>query len=372
MKLINDLRAHNLAIQQELGNAFSRVLERGWFALGPEVEAFEQAFAEYCDNTYCIGVASGSDALELALRCLAITPGDEVIQAANAGGYGTIATQRVGAKPVYADVDRSTQLVTAATLEPCLGPRTRAIIVTHLFGLHADMDDILSLAEKHELKVLEDCAQAVGARANSIHAGSRGTMAAFSFYPTKNLGALGDGGAVVTSDTALAEKCRALRQYGWTSKYRIEIPGGQNSRLDELQAAFLSAKLPHVDAWNKQRIQIAHCYEEHLQNPAITKPPFYDDGSHVYHLYVVQTNGRDALRGYLRERGIGTDIHYPVLDCDQSANEPGGQSFALPTTRDLNKHLLTLPCYPELPIRAAVKIAEDINNWDPTTETQQA
>ena len=255
---LNDLERHNRPLLEELEAAVRAALGSGWYILGPRVWEFEAAFAAYCGAGECIGVGNGTDALELALRALGAGPGDVVAAAANAGGYGTAAILATGAEPLYVDVDPATMLMDARALRAAVTPRTRAVLVTHLYGHMADMPALLEAAAG--VPVIEDCAQAHGARLEGRHAGTWGAAGCFSFYPTKNLGALGDGGAVVTSGGELAARLRALRQYGWTAKYTAAVPGGRNSRLDELQAAVLLAKLPRLDAWNRRRGEIAAAY----------------------------------------------------------------------------------------------------------------
>ena len=259
---INDLSLHNSAIAEGLHKAAARVIDSGWYAMGPEVAAFEKAFAAYCGVTDAIGVANGTEAIELALRALDINVGDEVITVANAGFYSSTAIRAIGAVPVYVDIQESNLLMDVACAEKAITPKTKAIIITHLFGQLADMQPLCALAKKHGIALVEDCAQSHGATANGKRAGSFGDIAAFSFFPTKNLGALGDGGAVATSDAALAARVRSLRQYGWTTKYTVADGGARNSRLDEMQAALLSVKLPLLDGWNEKRRQIAKHYAE--------------------------------------------------------------------------------------------------------------
>ena len=259
---INDLGAHTAPLAEALIAAMQRVVSSGWFVLGPEVRAFEEEFAAYCGTRHCVGVASGTDALELLLRALEVGPQDEVVAAPNAGMYSTTAILAVGATPVYADVDPATLTLSPQGVDPHITPRTKVVIATHLFGRMADVSGLRALAEKHGVALVEDCAQCHGASLNGKRAGSWGDGATFSFYPTKNLGALGDAGAVVTSDVALARRVRNLRQYGWHDKYIVSDRGGRNSRLDELQAALLRVKLGFLERWNAQRKAIAKCYSQ--------------------------------------------------------------------------------------------------------------
>lgn len=340
---LNDIRRQNAVIGAELQAAAQRVYERGWYILGPEVEAFEAEYATYCGARFCVGVGNGTDALELALRALDLQPGAGVATVANAGMYATTAILAAGLTPVYVDVDANTMNMNAGCLAAIPPGHVEAVIVTHLYGRMADMPELLRAAR--DVPVLEDCAQAHGAILGSHGAGTWGIAGCFSFYPTKNLGALGDGGAVVTNDERIASRSRALRQYGWNSgKYRSELPGGRNSRLDELQAAFLRAKLPHLDGWNQRRRVIAARYSEALGQQAQA-----NDRSYVAHLFVTRSPDRDALRAGLRESGISTDIHYPIPDYRQpSVIARFDTVYNLPVTEACCREVLTLPCFPEL------------------------
>lgn len=342
--LINDLRRHNDTLAAEVRAALERVLARGWFILGPEVEAFEREFAQACGAGHAVGVANGTDALELAVRALGIGPGDEVITVANAGGYSSTAIRAAGARPVYVDVEPRSLNMDPAALAGALTARTRAVIVTHLYGRMAEMPRLLEVAQRAGVPVIEDCAQAHGAAHHGRPAGSWGAAGCFSFYPTKNLGAVGDGGAVVTSDGALAERLRRLRQYGWTEKYRSGLGGGRNSRLDEMQAAVLRAKLPHLPAFNARRRAVARAYQEALRGAPLELPEELGE-QYVAHLYVVRTARRDALRAALAARGISAEVHYPVPDHWQ---EPWREPAALPVTERAAREVLTLPCFPEM------------------------
>lgn len=360
---INDLSLHNQSLAGELHAAARRVIDSGWYALGPEVAAFEKAFADYCGVTEAIGVGNGTDALEIALRAVGVVAGDEVMTAANAGFYASTAIQAIGAQPVYADISTTGFLLCAEDAEKRITNKTRAIVVTHLFGQLGEMEAFSALAKQHGIALIEDCAQSHGASRHGKRAGSWGDAAAFSFFPTKNLGALGDGGAVVTSDHDVAQKVRSLRQYGWASKYTVVDGGARNSRLDELQAALLSVKLPHLDHWNSKRRAVAMRYAEKISHPAIVKPVIADE-SHVAHLYVIRCHERNVLKQYLTANGIGCDIHYPLLDYQQPVladkNDP---VFALPASEKAVKEILTLPCYPELTLDEVDQIANCINRW---------
>jgi dTDP-3-amino-2,3,6-trideoxy-4-keto-D-glucose/dTDP-3-amino-3,4,6-trideoxy-alpha-D-glucose/dTDP-2,6-dideoxy-D-kanosamine transaminase len=362
---INDLRLHNHSISAELEDAIKRVLASGWYALGPEVDRFEQDFAAWCGAGFCRGLANGTDAIELGLRALGVEEGGEVIVAANAGMYSATGIRAIGATAVYADIDPSTFNIDAADVSQRINSRTQAIIATHLYGQLCDMPALTALAQQHQLPLLEDCAQAHGAALHGKRAGSWGDAAAFSFYPTKNLGALGDGGALVTSRSEVCEAVTQLRQYGWESRYNVVRSGGRNSRLDELQAAVLSVKLSHLEDWTRQRQAIGKFYAEHIRHPLVQVARFAGE-QHVYHLYVVRCARRDQLKRYLGEQGIAADIHYPYLDYQQplfAAHAIAGNR--LPHSELAVQQILTLPCYPELGIADAKFVADAINAWKP-------
>jgi dTDP-4-amino-4,6-dideoxygalactose transaminase len=356
-----DLHCQLAAIRPEIEAAVTRVLERGWFILGEEVVAFEQEFATYCGVRYAIGVGSGTEALHLALRAVGVGPGDEVITVANAGVPGVVAIEAAGGRPVFVDVYPATMNLDPARLSAAISPRSRAILPVHLYGRPADMDPIMEIARRHDLAVVEDCAQAHGASYRGRKVGSLGHVACFSFYPTKNLGAYGDGGAVVTDDPALADRLRLLRQYGWREQYRSEVRG-VNSRLDELQAAILRVKLRHLDAWNARRRALAARYRELLAGSDLVLPAELPDGVHVYHLFIVQTPQRDELRDHLRRAGIGTGIHYPIPAHLQAAyRDLGGQPGQLPVTERLAREVLSLPLFPELTDAEVEQVVEAIH-----------
>lgn len=335
----------------ELSQAARGVIESGYFVLGSKVANFEKEFSAYCGASDCIGVANGTDALELALKGTGVEPGQQVVVCANAAMYGTSAVLACHAHPIFVDVDltRATLCPEAlATLLASSDTPIAAIIVTHLYGRLADMHRICAVAERHGIAIIEDCAQAHGARdANGKIAGSFGRVATFSFYPTKNLGAIGDGGAVVTSDKSVAERVRMLRQYGWSSKYQNQLVGGRNSRLDEMQAAFLSCMLPKLDSWNARRRDIANQYSKSIEHREI-RTPVQAGAEHVAHLYVINSPRRDALRSHLASRSIGTDIHYPMPDYQQKLFAGKYVDIHLPNTETLCSSCLTLPCFPEL------------------------
>jgi dTDP-4-amino-4,6-dideoxygalactose transaminase len=290
--------------------AIDRVIARGWFVLGPEVEAFEQEFAAACGAAYAVGVGTGTDAIALALRAIGIGAGDEVITTPLSAAYSALAIMMSGARPVFADVDPARLTIDPDAIRAAIGPRTRAILPVHLYGQPADMAAIERIAADHHLAVVEDCCQAHLGTANGRPLGTIGVAGAFSFYPTKNLGALGDGGAIVTNDRALADSLKRLRNGGQADRYRHDTPG-VNSRLDEMQAAILRARLPRLRAWTDRRRALAARYRDRLAGAPVAVPPEYDSG-HVYHLFVVRSGQRSELQRQLLERGIETLVHYPL------------------------------------------------------------
>lgn len=360
---LNDLstRIHNHETQ--LKDALNRVLQSGWVVLGEELLDFEKSFARYLGVKYCIGVANGTDAIELGLRALGVKAGDLVATVANAGGYATSAILAIGAIPFYMDVNPTTKNVPLHEVQRAALESCRAIVVTHLYGLAVEeIDEIARFCKGQGIPLLEDCAQAHGARRNGKYVGSFGDVASFSFYPTKNLGALGDGGAVVTSSDSIAERLAALRQYGWAQKYCIELPGGRNSRLDEMQAAVLKVFLPYLEEANNKRRQIAVAYQQGIQHPQVMLPVVGADDN-VAHLFVIQTAQRQSLRAHLASCGVGSDIHYPVPDHRQPFL---GQQFALtvlPHTEKLADEVLSLPCYPEMTQQQVKHVIESVNSW---------
>ncbi len=329
----------------DLASAVGRVLQSHWYVLGKEVEGFEAEFARYVGVDHCVTLANGTDALELALRAVGVGPGDRVATVANAGFYGSTAAYAIGALPVYVDVDDRTLTMCPASLASVLAHKPAAVIVTHLYGQLASMGELAGLCADASVPLIEDCAQAHGARRDGRQAGAWGAAACYSFYPTKNLGALGDGGAVVTRDAAMAARVRTLRQYGWSGKYVVATPGGRNSRLDELQAAILRAKLPHLDRHNAQRRDIARRYNAAFAGLPLRCPHSVDE-DHAAHLYVVRSDQRDALRAHLQSQGVATDVHYPVPDHLQPAYTAAPS--LLPVTEAAAGRVLTLPCFPGL------------------------
>ncbi|MGC8493799.1 MAG: DegT/DnrJ/EryC1/StrS family aminotransferase [Syntrophobacteraceae bacterium] len=344
-----DLNGPYKELRRELDEACERVMSSGWYVLGKEVQAFEEEFAAFCDTKYCVGVANGLDALHLILRAYGIGPGDEVIVPSNTYIATWLAVSHAGARPVPVEPDSVTCNIDPGRIEDVISPRTKAIMAVHLYGQPADMDPILVLAEKHGLKVIEDNAQAHGATYKGRRTGGLGHAAGCSFYPGKNLGAIGDGGAVTTNDVELADKVRVLRNYGSRVKYYNEIKGF-NSRLDELQAALLRVKLRHLDEWNGRRRAIASMYiRELIGMPELVVPvtPAFVDP--VWHLFVIRHPRRNDLQNRLAENGIGTLIHYPVPPHRSEAYaEMGFGSTSFPIAEAMAESVLSLPIGPHL------------------------
>jgi dTDP-4-amino-4,6-dideoxygalactose transaminase len=325
--------------------AVARVLASGWYVLGPEVEAFEAEFAAVCGARHAVGVGTGTDALSLILRGLGIGAGDEVITTPISAAYTALAIAAAGACPIFADVDPQRLTIDPAAVERCVTPRTRAILPVHLYGQAADMRPIERIAERHHLAVVEDCCQAHGATADGRPVGTIGAAGAFSFYPTKNLGALGDAGAVITADRELAERIKRLRNGGQTDRYH-HVDLGVNSRLDELQAAILRARLPYLPDWTARRRALAAAYRSQLHDAPVRLLPELDSG-HVYHLFVVLSDERPRLQRHMMEAGIDCVIHYPVPIPDQPAFA-GAAPAICPQARIVCKQVLSLPMYPGL------------------------
>ena len=325
--------------------AVKKVLDRHWYVLGEEVTNFESEFADYVGAGYCVSVANGTDAIEIALRSVGVERGDMVVTVANAGFYSSTAIHAIGATPLYVDINPSCMTMSADSLAEALKLKPKCVIVTHLYGQMANIKELLALAHAAGVMLIEDCAQSHGAKIDGRQAGSWGDAACFSFYPTKNLGAMGDGGAVVTNNEALAARLKILRQYGWSSKYHVDYAGGKNSRLDEMQAAILRIKLPLLDSWNAARRDIASRYNAAFASLSFDALPSVDD-SYAAHLYVARIQNRDALREFLKSEGVVTDIHYPVPDHKQAAYPQPCVVGSMEVTDSLCKNLVTLPCFP--------------------------
>jgi len=348
-----DLRRRACVLQPDVLAAWKGLLEEGIFIAGAALEQFESDFAHYCGAAHCIPVANGTDALELALRALGVGANDEVITVANAGGYATAACHAIGAYPVYIDVEPTTCQLNPVLLEEAVSVRTRALVVTHLYGWMNDVEGLrrrLAALRRSDVVIVEDCAQAHGASVGEAMAGTLGDAAAFSFYPTKNLGAFGDAGAILCRDPDVAERARELRQYGWKGKYRTLIPGGRNSRMDPIQAIVLTLSLKHLAAWNARRRQICGVYASHL--PSGFGLVYRDQESFVGHFAVAIAPSPPAalaMREALWRRQIGHDVHYPILDCDQVGWRHGGRRVGdLAVSRALTQRIISLPCFPEL------------------------
>jgi dTDP-4-amino-4,6-dideoxygalactose transaminase len=355
-----DLKRSNETHQDAIRAATNRVLQSGWYILGQEVTAFEQAFAHYCGTRHCIGVANGLDALTLVLKAWAFEPGSEVIVPSNAYIASVMSVTLAGLTPVFVEPDPNTYLLDPTRIEMAVTARTKAILPVHLYGRCCAMTAINAVADTYGLLVLEDAAQAHGAWHDGQRAGALGHAAGWSFYPSKNLGALGDAGAITTNDDALANRLRALRNYGSAQKY-VNDYVGVNSRLDELQAAILSAKLPRLDEENQRRQVLAMAYLNGIRNPRVCLPPADQVGLDVWHLFVVRHPRRDLFRSRLREQGIATDVHYPIAPHHQRAYHPFGH-MSLPISEQLHREVVSLPLNPTLTDEDVAYIIDTINS----------
>jgi len=343
-----DLVAQYNSIKTPVEEAMFNVVRSSAFILGPDVKQFEAEFATFCEAEHAIGVDSGTSALELALRAFEIGPGDEVITAANTFIATVLAISYVGAKPVLVDVDPLTYNIDPTQITKAITKKTKAIIPVHLYGQPVDMDPIMEIAKKHSLFVIEDACQAHGSRYKGKRAGSIGHAAAFSFYPSKNLGAYGDGGIITTNDAKIAESIRMLRNYGEKAKYHHDLQG-YNRRLDTIQAAVLRVKLPHLDAWNANRRRHADMYDELFTGSNLVIPTVASFAEPVWHLYVIQVDDRDNIRNKLGERGVSTGIHYPIpIHLQKAYQNLGYKNGDFPVTEKLADRILSLPMYAEL------------------------
>ena len=332
-------------LDTELRDAFERVYQRSWYIEGVEDEAFEKAFAQYCTTKYCVGVGNGLDALMLALKALGVGRGDEVIIPSNTYIATALAVTYVGAEPVFVEPNINTFNIDVTKIEDAISPKTKAIMPVHLYGQPCDMDPIMEIAKKHSLYVVEDCAQAHGATYKGKRIGSFGHAAGFSFYPGKNLGALGDAGATVTNSAELADYVRALGNYGSDYKYH-HIYQGNNSRLDEMQAAFLAAKLPHLDRINEERRRIARMYLEGITNSEVILPEVREDVVPVWHIFGIRCNRRDELEQWLNENEIGTNKHYPIpMHLQECYKELGYKEGDFPIAEEISATELSLPLF---------------------------
>ena len=350
-------------LDKELRDAFERVYTRSWYIEGEEDKAFEKAFAEYCGVKYAVGSGNGLDALMLALKALGIKEGDEVIVPSNTYIATALAVTYVGATPVLVEPDIKTFNINPALIEEKITSKTKAIMPVHLYGQACDMDPIMEIAKKHDLYVVEDCAQAHGATYKGRKVGSFGDAAGFSFYPGKNLGALGDAGATITNNEALADMVRALGNYGSDYKYH-HIYKGNNSRLDELQAAFLSAKLPVLDKVNEDRRRIANAYSAGIKNAKVILPYVKEECVPVWHIYAVRCDARDELEKYLKDLGIGTNKHYPIpMHLQECYKDLGLKEGDLPIAEEISRTELSLPLYYGMTDEQIQFVIDSINNF---------
>lgn len=350
-------------LDQELRTAFERVYKRSWYINGKEDAAFEQAFASFCGVTYCIGTGNGLDALMLSLKALDINDGDEVIVPSNTYIATALAVTYVGAKPIFVEPDIRTFNINPEKIEAAITKKTKAIIPVHLYGQPCDMNPILKIAKKHQLYVIEDCAQAHGATYKGKNVGSFGDIAGFSFYPGKNLGALGDAGAIITNQKELSDKARALGNYGSDYKYH-HIYKGNNSRLDELQAAFLSVKLPHLPKMNMERRRIASQYLGRIKNPEIILPYVIEDTVPVWHVFGIRCKNRDKLEEFLHAKGIGTNKHYPIpIHMQKCYQDFGFKEGDFPIAEEISATELSLPMYYGMTDKEVEYVIDKINEF---------
>jgi dTDP-4-amino-4,6-dideoxygalactose transaminase len=364
MILCSNPRAQYVAHREEINAALQQVLDGGMYILGEQTRTFEREFAQYIGVSEAIGVGSGTEALHLALRSCGIGAGDEVITVSHTAVATVAAIELCGATPVLVDIEPDTYTLDASKILPVLSGRTKAIIPVHLYGQAVDLSSILEIARRHGLKVIEDCAQAHGALYQGRRVGAWGDIACFSFYPTKNLGAIGDGGMIATQDSQLAEQARLLREYGWAQRYISSIPGC-NSRLDELQAAVLRIKLRYLDADNRSRTQLAAVYENGLWSCDLILPKVRPEAIHVYHQYVIRSIRRDALQAHLKANNVHALIHYPVpvhLQPAYVGRLPGSDS--LPETEKAARQVLSLPIYPELSAGEVQSVIQAIHGFE--------
>lgn len=355
-----DLQAQYAQIGPEIDAAIQRVIDSSGFILGPEVETFEEAFAAYCGAAHCVGVASGTSALELTLRAYGVGAGDEVITVAHTFIATAEAISAVGARPVFVDIEPATYTMDVEALSQAISPRTRAVIPVHIYGHPADMSGIVEAARSSGIPVIEDAAQAHGATWDGVRAGALGDAACFSFYPGKNLGAYGDAGAVVTDSQDVAARIRSLRNHGRRSKY-LHDEVGFGLRMDAIQAAILRAKLPHLDEWIAARGTVAQCYTERLRDTELALPQVSKRAGHAWHLYVVRTSERDTFLSELRRLGIGAGVHYPVpLHLQPAYENLGYVQGSLPVTEAVADSCLSLPIYPEITEEQINRVVESV------------
>lgn len=350
-------------IQDKMMDAFVRMYERHWFIQGTELEQFEEEYASYCGVKHCVGCGNGLDALYLILRAYGIGGGDEVVVPSNTYIATALAVTYTGATPVFVEPRIESYNINPEKIESCITEKTKAIIAVHLYGQPAEMGEILKIARKYGLKVIEDAAQAHGAQYQGKKTGSLGDAAGFSFYPGKNLGALGDGGAVVTDDKELADMVRALGNYGSDYKYH-HIYQGNNSRLDEVQAGLLRVKLAELDRWNEGRVQIARRYLTEIVNPDVILPTTVKGGTHVYHIFAIRCQNRDSLEAYLSEKGIGTNKHYPIpMHLQEAYRDMRIPEGALPLAEEISRTQLSLPLYYGMAQEEVSYVIDALNGW---------
>ncbi|MBW8001957.1 MAG: DegT/DnrJ/EryC1/StrS family aminotransferase [Planctomycetes bacterium] len=362
MILCSDPKAQYLAYKSEIDQAIAGVLDSGWYILGQQVQTFEKTFADYVGVSFGIGVGSGTDAIHLALRACGVGVGDEVITVSHTAVATVAAIELSGATAVLVDIEPDFFTIDPEKLKSAVTKKTKAVIPVHLYGQAADMTAIIEIVQKHNLYLIEDCAQAHGAKYNNKRLGSFGHLSCFSFYPTKNLGALGDGGMVVTDDEKLAKKVRLLREYGWEQRFESSC-AGLNTRLDEIQAAILNVKLKHLDDDNAKRKTIARIYDEQMGDTSLALPKKRENCDHVYHLYVARCPKRDELLEFLKENGIGAGIHYPKPVHLQSAYSNLKNSSDLSETEKICNEIISLPIYPQLVEADAKMIADTVKSF---------
>ncbi len=368
MILCANPKAQYAAHKIEIDEAIQGVLDRGRYILGEEVNSFEAEFAAYIGVDYAIGVGSGTEALHVALATCRLGPGDEVITVSHTAVATVSAIQLTGATPVLVDIEPDHFTLDPDKLRSAITPQTRAVIPVHLCGQPANLDQILDVARDHNLLVIEDCAQAHGAMFRDQRVGSFGDLACFSFYPTKNLGAIGDGGMIVTNNAEFAERARLLREYGWAERYVSHLTGW-NSRLDEMQAAILRVKLRYLDQDNLKRARIADRYGEALSETSLRLPRRREHANHVFHLYVVRSAERDRLQAYLSSRDVGALVHYPVPVHLQPAYGNGKVRFdKLPVTESVAREVLSLPMYPELDDMDVQRVIDSVRDFESLTK----
>lgn len=356
-----DLQQINNRFRAQIEARFKTILDKGWYLLGEQNTLFEEHFAAYTGTKHAIGCANGLDALNLIIKAYGFGPGDEIIVPANTYIASILAISQNGCTPVLVEPDIHTYNIHPDLIEEKITPRTKAIMVVHLYGQAVQMEKIWALAKKYNLKIIEDAAQAHGAEYQGRKTGNLGDAAGFSFYPGKNLGCLGDGGGITTNDDPLAAKIRALRNYGSDRKYH-HIYKGTNSRLDELQAAVLDVKLPQLEADNARRREIARYYREHIKNPALILPQTYDEKAHVWHIFAIRTANREKLQSYLTQHGIETNIHYPTPPHQQGAYTEWNH-LSFPVTEQIHREELSLPMSPVLTDEEVQHVVEVLNAW---------